>query len=176
MSNINNDSALNADGRFGRLSYLGWNGLLLLAVMTLGILSAILLPGFAPEPGQGMSIFPMLLLGIVYIAMIYFSFIFAIRRLHDLNQSGWLSLLMLIPLVNLGLAVYLTFAKGDEHENQFGFPYNTKTWEKVLAWFYILVFPIGILAAIAIPAYQDYVQRAHQAQIEIQQQAEQNYS
>lgn len=176
MSNINNDSALNADGRFGRLSYLGWNGLLLLAVMTLGILSAILLPGFAPEPGQGMSIFPMLLLGIVYIAMIYFSFIFAIRRLHDLNQSGWLSLLMLIPLVNLGLAVYLTFAKGDEHENQFGLPRSTKTWEKVLAWFYVLIFPIGILAAIAIPAYQDYVQRAHQAQIEIQQQAEQNHS
>ena len=32
-------------------------------------------------------------------------------------------------------------------------------------------FPIGILAAIAIPAYQDYVQRADQGQIEIQQKA-----
>lgn len=169
MSNISNDSALNADGRFGRLSYLGWNGLLLFVVMTLGILSAVLLPGFVPEPSQGMPLFPMLLLGIVYIAMIYFSFIFAIRRLHDLNKSGWLSLLMLIPLVNLGLAVYLTFAKGDEHENQFGLPHTTKTWEKVLAWFYVLIFPLGILTAIAVPAYQDYVQRAQVAQMEIPQ-------
>ncbi|WP_174558221.1 DUF805 domain-containing protein [Acinetobacter bouvetii] len=174
MNSYSNDSALNAAGRFGRLSYLGWNGLLLLAVMTLGILSAILLPGFAPEPSQGMSIFPMLLLGIVYIAMIYFSFIFVIRRLHDLNKSGWLSLLMLIPLINLCLAVYLTFAKGDEHENHFGLPRTTKTWEKVLAWFYVLIFPLGILAAIAVPSYQDYVQRAHAAQMEIQQQTEQN--
>lgn len=175
MNFISNDSALNAAGRFGRLSYLGWNGLLLLAVMTLGILGAILLPGFAPEPGQSMPIFPMLLLSIVYISMIYFSFIFAIRRLHDRNHSGWLSLLMLIPLINLGLALYLTFAKGDEHENQFGLPRTTKTWEKVLAWFYVLIFPLGILTAIAVPAYQDYVQRAQAAQIEIQQQAEQNH-
>ena len=64
MSNISNDSALNADGRFGRLSYLGWNGLLLFVVMTLGILSAVLLPGFVPEPSQDMPLSPMLLLGI----------------------------------------------------------------------------------------------------------------
>ena len=165
MSNISNDSALNADGRFGRLSYLGWNGLLLFVVMTLGILSAVLLPGFVPEPSQGMPLFPMLLLGIVYIAMIYFSFIFAIRRLHDLNKSGWLSLLMLIPLVNLGLAVYLTFAKGDDRSNQYGPRRNTKGWEKVLAWIYILIFPLAFLAAIALPAYQDYVTRAQQAQM-----------
>ena len=76
---------------------------------------------------------------------------------------------MLIPLVNLGLAVYLTFAKGDEHENQFGLPRITKTWEKVLAWFYVLIFPLGILTAIAVPAYQDYVQRAQVAQMEIPQ-------
>ena len=172
MNNTVNDSPLSAAGRFGRLSYLGWNGLLVLVMMVLGIFCAIALPGFSPNMEQGMPMFAMLLLGIVYVTMIYFSFIFAIRRLHDRNHSGWLSLLMLVPLANLGLALYLIFAKGDAQENQFGQPRAAQTWEKVLGWFYVLIFPIGILAAIAVPAYQDYVQRAQKAQISIQQQAE----
>ena len=171
MNNINNDSALTTDGRFGRLSYLGWNGLLCIFIMLIVILIAIGLPGLQ-TPDQRLPTSAILFLSFVYMGVLYFSFIFAIRRLHDRNHSGWLSLLTLIPLINLGLTLYLAFAKGDEHENQFGLPRSTKTWEKVLAWFYVLVFPIGILAAIAIPAYQDYVQRAHQAQIEIQQQAD----
>lgn len=168
MSNINNDSALTADGRFGRLSYLGWNGLLCISIMLIVILVAIGLPGLQ-TPDQRLPTSAILFLSFVYMGVLYFSFIFAIRRLHDRNHSGWLSLLTLIPLINLGLTLYLAFAKGDEHENKFGLPRSTKTWEKVLAWFYVLIFPIGILAAIAIPAYQDYVQRAQVAQMEIPQ-------
>ncbi|OTG96622.1 DUF805 domain-containing protein [Acinetobacter sp. ANC 4654] len=172
MNNSVNDSVLNAAGRFSRFSYLGWNGLLLLVMMLLGIIVAIALPSSAPDTNQDMPVFAMIILGILYIALIYFSFIFAVRRLHDRNHSGWLSLLMLVPFVNIGMALYLTFAKGDAYANQFGLPRVTRTWEKVLGWIYVLIFPIGILAAIAIPAYQDYVQRAHEGQIEIQQKAE----
>ena len=172
MNNSVNDSVLNAAGRFSRFSYLGWNGLLLLVMMLLGIIVAIALPSSAPDTNQDMPVFAMIILGILYIALIYFSFIFAVRRLHDRNHSGWLSLLMLVPLVNIAMALYLTFAKGDAYANQFGLPRVTRTWEKVLGWIYVLIFPIGILAAIAIPAYQDYVQRAHEGQIEIQQKAE----
>ena len=172
MNNTVNDSVLNAAGRFSRFSYLGWNGLLLLVMMLLGIIVAIALPSSAPDTNQDIPIFAMIILGILYIALIYFSFIFAVRRLHDRNHSGWLSLLMLVPFVNIAMALYLTFAKGDAYANQFGLPRVTRTWEKVLGWIYVLIFPIGILAAIAIPAYQDYVQRAHQGQIEIQQKAE----
>ena len=172
MNNSVNDSVLNAAGRFSRFSYLGWNGLLLLVMMLLGIIVAIALPSSAPDTNQDMPVFAMIILGILYIALIYFSFIFAVRRLHDRNHSGWLSLLMLVPFVNIAMALYLTFAKGDAYANQFGLPRVTRTWEKVLGWIYVLIFPIGILAAIAIPAYQDYVQRAHEGQIEIQQKAE----
>ena len=172
MNNTTNDSVLNAAGRFSRFSYLGWNGLLLLVMMLLGIIVAIALPSSSPDTNPDIPIFAMIILGILYIAIIYFSFIFAVRRLHDRNHSGWLSLLMLVPLVNIAMALYLTLAKGDANENQFGLPRVTQTWEKVLGWIYVLIFPIGILAAIAIPAYQDYVQRANQGQIEIQQKAE----
>jgi hypothetical protein len=68
------------------------------------------------------------------------------------------------------MMLYLSMAKGDADENQFGPPRQTQTWEKILGWIYILICPIGILLAIAIPAYSDYVQRAHQSQIEMQQQ------
>jgi hypothetical protein len=108
----------------------------------------------------------------LYIVLIYFSFIFTIRRLHDRNHTGWLSLLMLVPLVNLFLILYLFFARGDEGINNYGLPRATATWEKVLGWLYILIVPLGILTAIAVPAYQDYVQKAQYSQLEIQQRAE----
>jgi len=141
--------------------------------MLIVILVAIGLPGLQ-TPDQRLPTSAILFLSFVYMGVLYFSFIFAIRRLHDRNHSGWLSLLTLIPLINLGLTLYLAFAKGDEHENQFGLPRSTKTWEKVLAWFYVLIFPLAILTAIAIPAYQDYLQRAQVAQMDIQQQTGQN--
>ncbi len=169
-------SNLSASGRFGRLAYLGWNMLMGVVIIGIAILLAILIPSFAqqitdPSP---MLIIAMVIIGLVfYSALIYYSFIFTIRRLHDRNQSGWLSLLMLVPLVNFILFIYLCCAKGDAAANNYGAPHLTKTWEKILGWIYIILLPIamlGLVAAIAIPAYQDYVQRAKQAQIQMQQQ------
>lgn len=45
MSNFqNNDSPFSAKGRFGRLSYLGWNMLLGLSVLPIAIIAAFLTP------------------------------------------------------------------------------------------------------------------------------------
>jgi uncharacterized membrane protein YhaH (DUF805 family) len=105
---------------------------------------------------------------ILYIAMIYFSFIFSIRRLHDRNQTGWLSLVMIIPFINFLFFIYLSCAKGDENTNNYGSPRITQGWEKVLAWIYIIILPLCILAiaASAIPAYQNYIQKSQQLQME----------
>lgn len=48
------------------------------------------------------------------------NFMLLIRRLHDLNRSGWWALIMLIPLVNLLFAVYVIFFKGTEGPNKYG--------------------------------------------------------
>lgn len=165
-------SSLSANGRFGRLAYLGWNMLMGLVIIGIAILAVILIASFGPlmtDPSPAVTI-AMVIIGLVfYIALIYYSFIFTIRRLHDRNQTGWLSLLMIVPLVNLILFIYLSCAKGDATANNYGAPHITKTWEKVLAWIYITLLPISIIV-LAVPAYQDYVQRAQQAQIQMHQQ------
>lgn len=167
-----NDSGLSANGRFGRLSYLGWNMLLGFSLVLVGIIAAILIPSFySSSTGTGALIYIFAVFFIIlYIAVIYYSFIFSIRRLHDRNQTGWLSLLMLIPLFNLFFFIYLSCAKGDDNSNDYGSPRITKGWEKVLAWIYIILFPISILilAATAIPAYQSYIQKSQQLQFEQQ--------
>jgi len=105
---------------------------------------------------------------LAYIAMLVFGFILIIQRLHDLDKSGWLSLIMLVPLANLFLLVFLVFFKGTEGRNQYGLPTPpNKTWHWILA----LAFPVfflvlGVLAAIAVPAYQSYVMGAQQEQIQ----------
>lgn len=104
-----------------------------------------------------------IVLGVIaYIAVLVFSFILIIQRLHDLNKTGWMSLLAIIPLANIYLFVLLIFFKGTEGRNNYGLqtPPN-KPWHWVLALsFPVLMFVIGILAAVAIPAYQSYVERA----------------
>ena len=43
-----------------------------------------------------------------------------IRRLHDLNLTGWLCLLMTVPAVNTAFWIYTTFAPGTVGSNQYG--------------------------------------------------------
>ncbi len=171
MSNEqSNNSGFSANGRFGRLSYLGWNMLLVLSIFPIGIIVALFIPALTSSSSTILTLVLGTLLLIFYIALVYYSFIFSIRRLHDKNQSGWLSLLMLVPLINLFFFVYLSCAKGDEGQNNYGRPRITQGWEKVFAWIYIILVPIGmiLLAVSAIPAYQSYIERAQQLQYQQQ--------
>ncbi|HIC44354.1 MAG TPA: DUF805 domain-containing protein [Sulfurimonas sp.] len=42
------------------------------------------------------------------------------RRLHDINQSGWWQLIILIPLIGQLVIFVFTVFKGDPGENRFG--------------------------------------------------------
>ena len=162
-----NDSALSASGRFGRMSYLGWSFLSALVFFIVAIVVVVLMIGTNPESISGLSIPAMIIFLVLYIAFIYFTFVFTIRRLHDKNQSGWLSLIMFVPLINFFFMVYLCCAKGDEGTNGYGAPRTTKGWEKVLAWIYIITIPLMlVLAAISIPSYQGYMEEVQINQYE----------
>ena len=74
------------------------------------------------------------LFAVLYALVIVYSFSLSIRRWHDLGYSGWMSLLTLIPLVNLVTAIILLFVRGDEGANAYG-PSNVGQpfWKSVFA-------------------------------------------
>jgi uncharacterized membrane protein YhaH (DUF805 family)/Tfp pilus assembly major pilin PilA len=136
-----------ASGRLGRLRYIGYSmGFWVLFSLAVGMVAAV-----AGQEAAG-------LLAIVgYVAMFVIAIMLTIQRSHDFDTSGWLSVLMFVPLVNL----IFWFIPGTPRENRFGKrpPPNT-VGVILLACILPFVFVVGILAAIAIPAYQDYTIRA----------------
>jgi hypothetical protein len=84
-----------------------------------------------------------------------------IQRSHDFNMSGWFSLLALVPLVNL----IFWFIPGTDGPNRFGAktPPNSAL-VLIGVWIVPILFIGGILAAVSIPAYQDYVKRSQTQQ------------
>jgi len=61
------------------------------------------------------------LLAMAYVGyIIYAMIVLCIKRLHDLNMSGWTSFLVMIPLVNLLFIAYLCLKEGDFGSNRYG--------------------------------------------------------
>ncbi len=145
--------------RIGRIRYLAH-----IMLLTLGTYAVIIPIGIFSAAFYTMSWFlPVLgLLTVVfYIAGLVVYWIILIQRLHDLNKSGWMSLIMLIPLVNIAMAIYVIFWPGTQGTNDFGPPPpKNKLWHKILAAIFPILVLLGIVAAVALPAYQDYAARA----------------
>ena len=59
------------------------------------------------------------ILGIAYLAIIIPSIAIGVRRLHDMDKSGWFYLLALVPIVSLLLLVWFCM-KGTTGPNRFG--------------------------------------------------------
>jgi uncharacterized membrane protein YhaH (DUF805 family) len=152
-------------GRLGRLRYLAYSvGFGLLAnVITAGLLAAL------GPMGQSGGTAALGISVLVAIFVLVVSFFLVIQRLHDMNASGWLSLLILVPIVNAIVVLVLLFMPGTQGENRFGLQPPPNSKGVVLASLIVpVVFVGGILAAIAIPAYQGYTQRAAESQVEQQ--------
>jgi uncharacterized membrane protein YhaH (DUF805 family) len=140
-----------ASGRIGRLRYLAYS---IGASMLVGVVAAVLAPAIGPALGAAIAL-------LLYIPLLVFNVLIGIQRSHDMDWSGWTILLAIIPLVGL---IWL-FKAGSPGENRFGAPPppNT-TGVKVLGLIFPLIAFIGIVAAIALPAYQTYVKRAQESQ------------
>lgn len=90
---------------------------------------------------------------VIVLLYFYFSFVVVIRRLHDLNKSGWLLLLLFIPLINFLMAIYILLASGTTGLNQYGAPRATPVWEKILAWLMIILFVLSFIASGSLISY-----------------------
>jgi uncharacterized membrane protein YhaH (DUF805 family) len=60
-----------------------------------------------------------MVLGALFLLAFVLIFSLHVRRLHDVNMSGWFSLLLIVPVVNLFLLVIL-FRKGEKTANKYG--------------------------------------------------------
>jgi hypothetical protein len=88
----------------------------------------------------------------------------ATRRLADLGQSRWFALIVLIPFVSVIAYLYLLFKGGDAEANEYGPPPCPNSRGVVAAaWALPIIAFVGMIAAVAIPAYQGYVQKARAA-------------
>lgn len=168
--------------RIGRLRYFAYPIGLLLLVLPVFLIAGI---SFAAN----LKTLGVMLIALAYLFMIIMQIIFMIRRLHDMNTSGWWCLIyfsfipflilvgmhllagvlffvyVVLMLANLVFVLILLFYPGTKDENRFGPPPPANSgWVIAGAWSYLSVFFIGILAAIAIPQYQDYIARAQMAE------------
>ncbi len=149
-------SIFSFNGRIGRLRYLAYG------VGTSFLLMLVMIPllGASAFMGGevGTSVVGMIGIAVFYIAPIVVSVMFAKRRLNDLNRSGWWSLLLFVPIVNLAPIIYLLFFPGTEGGNDFGpAPQANSTGVLILGWMLPALFILGIVAAIAIPQFAGVV-------------------
>ena len=134
------DQPLSVSGRFGRLSAIAWYGFIHLMTLfasialslVLGLLnlqqwsmSHLSLNTLSSMTGLGFSV--------IFLLYLYFLWVITIRRLHDMNRSGWFSLFFLLPILNVLLSLYLLFGSGSTGSNRYGAARVTAIWEKILA-------------------------------------------
>lgn len=141
------------NGRIGRLRFIAYSVLATILMMfVVGLLSAI-----APQVAA-----PLVIVG--YLALLIYTFMISIQRSHDMNLSGWFSIIVVL------FGIIFWFIPGTKGDNNYGNVPKPNHAGIYIAAFLVPVIYIGILAAVAIPAYQGYVQKAQENQQQFEQQ------
>jgi uncharacterized membrane protein YhaH (DUF805 family) len=140
-------------GRLGRVRYIAYS---------VGFGTLFNIAGAALAAMSGEPLAPVFI-GVAFIAVVCIHALLSVQRAHDFDTTGWLAILAFIPVLNL----IFWFIRGTQADNRFGkqTPPNSMG-VTIAAWIVPIVMIVGILAAIAIPAYQDYVERAQSSQSE----------
>ena len=104
------------DGRITRREW--WNGFLLLLAFPVGAW-VFLFSVLGALEGGGAGI--LLAIPLFYVIYAYLSLALGAKRWHDLNKSGWWSLIALVPLIGgLWLLIELGFLRGTDGPNNYG--------------------------------------------------------
>jgi uncharacterized membrane protein YhaH (DUF805 family) len=155
-------SPFSPGGRFGRLSYIAWGFLISVVIQIVEFVAggtALLHPKLGAAGHRlppDLSPMSLGVIAVVALVALVIGVLFMIRRLHDLDGSGWWALLVVIPLVNLFFFLYLLLKAGTPGANRYGPQRETPGWEKVVGSIGValmVIALIGILSAILIPTF-----------------------
>ena len=116
---------LNFSGRTSRLGYLTY----MLAIVVTAFTLMLLISAVASllDVGPDTAGVPVLL---ACMPVVYAVFAATVRRLHDLGRSGWFSILLLVPLLNLFLIMFLMLAPGAGEDNAHGPAPRTSSYRR----------------------------------------------
>ena len=163
------DHPLSIKGRFGRLSFIAWSAFLhfifLFSSIALGLsIDIVNIAVHSMDSNWLLSLQGLAGIGVLIMILVYayFALVVTVRRLHDMNRSGWWALLLLLPLVNIFVWLYIVFGSGDRGSNQYGPARMTLLWEKMLAWLMIVLILLSLFGSLG---YLGYMIRGEQPHI-----------
>ena len=116
LQKIVKEELFTCDGRIGRGEYIKKFLFLLVSIIPLLIIFVFL----AEFLGDFVEEILTLLFGIVIVFINISYLMLSIRRLHDLNKSGWLILIAIVPLIDIAFFIYLLACQGTHGANDFG--------------------------------------------------------
>ena len=129
-------------GRITRKSYLiGWLSMMVLLTLSFSLLffttfnmsiETITSSSINMFDGSLTSML-MLLQLIVFAIVALYTISLTIRRLHDTGQSGFLGIILLIPVAGFILGLYLLFYAGTKGENKFGPEPKEQSFQQIFA-------------------------------------------
>jgi len=107
----------NFEGRIDRTQFLIGNLILFAYTILVPLFLAMVMVNLFGGMG---NIATSLLIIAATIVSIVANFALIIKRLHDINLSGWWSLVVLIPYIGIIAAIIIYFIPGTPIENRFG--------------------------------------------------------
>ncbi|MBQ3442651.1 MAG: DUF805 domain-containing protein [Selenomonadaceae bacterium] len=105
------------EGRLNRLRYLKYQVMWTIISTVIGFILGLTGGFLSGDPDSALIVVPT---GIWSFIAGVGGVMLGIRRLHDLNKSGWFMLLGLIPLINVIFALYIWLMPGTVGHNRYG--------------------------------------------------------
>ena len=149
-------------GRVSRVQFLAYSTFNVLIALMLVALLFVMIGGFQGMVNASNEQLPMSLLGASSVGgavLFYLQLAVSKRRFNDLNKTGWLALLMLVPGVNILVYLYLLAVEGTAGANYYGLPARPATQLKTVLMVLIpllVISFIGLLTQVVVPSYQSY--------------------
>lgn len=159
---FNNRRFFDWHGRVSRVQFLAYSTFNALIALMLVALLFVMIGGFQGMVNASSEQLPMSLLGASSVGvavLFYLQLAVSKRRFNDLNKTGWLALLMLVPGVNILVYLYLLAVEGTAGANYYGLPARPATQLKTVLMVLIpllVISFIGLLTQIVVPSYQSY--------------------